>query len=298
MGRRVIWSDPQIQKLSREFVCVIEECFFLFPQAHVTSPPNPESTRLFQAYVKNAPPLWPANTTTHQGLYVMTPGGDYLAGKFARQSKENALSTLQEGWNEWTQQKSGDSQAVPGGTLPLFGGKVPTSEVVKLRVSYRDLPRGDLQRPGDARFPNPYNISWYDLSAEQAAHFTNSGSSPQSVLADVLKPLAMQVLKDAVRGQIRGWQPDAWRGGELTVRMIEERDGLIVCELRGSCDLQNGALRYRPKLYGETIYDRQKGQFTAFQLMAAGQREGKGAANGRETDLGPAPMGVALSLFP
>ena len=294
----MIWSDPEIQKLAQNFVCVVEECFFLHPPSWLQNPPNPDSTNLFKTYVSNAPDLWPANTPTHQGLYVMTADGGFLSGDFARQSLENARAVIEAGWDSWKRKNHRESKPVPRTGLPLFAGAPPPPGGLKLQVTYRDLPRGETRRPGDAQFPNPYNMGWYDLTPQEAKSFVNDSPQPREVPLGIVQKLALTKLKDAVRGQMNGWKPTDWKGGRLKVEQDKKAGSVVVCRISGNVDLRRGnSLSYAPKFFGHAVYDQSTGEFIDFQMLATGQRTGRGGANGRNTDLGPAPMAIAFRMY-
>lgn len=302
MGRREIWSDPEIQKIASDYVCVIEETFFLFPPEWMKNPPNPEATKLFQTYIGNAPPgLVPAQTSTYQGLYAMTANGDYLSGKFARQSREEAERVLRQGLEEWRRQvdrAGGRPKDVPTNRLAMYGGEEPRKGGLKLEVVYRDLPRGEVRRPGNAQFPNPYNLGWFDLNPAEARSLVTGQREKVAVPDPVFRRLALTRLKDAVRGQMQDWKKEDLKSGSLWVRQLSEEGGRETYEMGGEALLERGELSFAPKFHGRFTFDPDTREFTAFQLLAAGQRTGNGAANGRATDLGPAPMGIAFSLYP
>lgn len=301
MGRREIWSDPQIQKISSEFVCVIEETFFLNPPASVGQLPDPEATRLFRQYVSRAPyDLFPPKTSTYQGLYCLTAEGDYLSGKFARQSKDEAREVMMSGLEKWRGQiagKEGEVRKVPGNRLAMYGGDDLREGGLKLEVAYRDLPRGETRRPGNAQFPNPYNMGWFDLSPQEAAKLVTGQREKKAMPPEIFRRFALTVLKDAVRGQMQDWRAGDLQSGELVVQLTERSEGVDHYEISGEARLERGALSYSPRFCGRFSFDPDKREFTAFELVAAGQRTGQGAANGRSTDLGPAPMGIALTLY-
>lgn len=301
MGRREIWSDPAIQRLATEFVCVIEETFFLFPPDWLKDPPNPASTRLFKAYVADAPDaLIPAKTSTYQGLYCMTADGGYLSGKFARQSREQAEQVLTEAlgkWREEVRRSGARPKPVPDNRLPMFGGAELRPGGLKLEVAYRDLPRGEVRRPGNAQFPNPYNLGWLDLDPREAATLVTGSAERLEVPDAVFHKLALTSLKDAVRGQMQDWKREDLKSGSLWVRKVAAEGAEDAYEAGGEAVLRRGDLSFAPQFHGRFRVDRSTGEFTAFQLIAAGQRTGKGPANGRATDLGPAPLGIAFTLY-
>lgn len=301
MGRREIWSDSHIQNIASQYVCVIEETFFLYPPAWLKNPPNPASTKLFKTYTANAPAeTFPERTSTYQGLYCLMPDGRYLSGKFARQTRDVAKRTLLGGlkkWQEITQQKSLHPKAVPTNKLAMYGGDPLKKNGIKLEVVYRDLPRGNVKRPGNAQFPNPYNLGWFDFTPTEAKSFRPSGKEKTALPDSILRKLARTRLKDAVRGQMSDWKEGALQEGTLYTQLVSKRDGQSVYQLTGSAVLESADQSFKPEFFGFVRFNEITGEFADFRLLASGQRTGKGPANGRATDLGPAPMAVSLTLY-
>jgi len=276
---------------------VIEETFFLYPPDWMKNPPNPESTRLFKTYAANAPDnTWPAKTSTHQGLYCMMPDGDFLSGKFANPSNKIARGILTAGLDNW-KKNAANPKPVPTNRLDLYGGEPLQKGGIKLEVVYRDFPRGDVERPGTARFPNPYNLGWFDFSPKNAQFFLAEPDSKKELPKALFSKFACETLKDSVRGQMNGWKPGEMKEGDLISEFVSENGTEKTYRLTGFAKFMSGDRSYEPTLHGVVKFDTQSGEFTEFQLIAAGQRTGRGPANGRETDLGPAPMGVGFELY-
>lgn len=280
---------------------MIEETFFLFPPDWLKNPPNPASTKLFQKYVASAPKgTFPEQTSTYQGLYCLGADGTYLSGKFARQSNEVARETLTTGLAQWqgiARDGGFQPKAVPTNRLALYGGEELRKGGLKLEVAYRDLPRGKVQRPGDAQFPNPYNLGWFDLTPTEAKAIVTNSREKMAIPDRVFRKLAMTRLKDAVRGQMADWNEGDLQRGELFSQLVSSKDDKQTYALSGSALMKSGELSFEPQFHGTATYDPASGEFTDFCLLAAGQRSGRGGANGRATDLGPAPMAIALTLY-
>ncbi|MFT5471139.1 MAG: hypothetical protein ACI8UO_006272 [Verrucomicrobiales bacterium] len=280
---------------------MIEETFFLYPPDWLKNPPNPAATRLFKTYAANAPyGTWPAKTSTHQGLYCMTADGGYLSGRFASQSNEMARTALNQGLAEWRKQVAAGSlkpKPVPTDPLDLYGGEPIQKGGLKLEVVYRDLPRGEIERPGNARFPNPYNLGWYDFSPGEARAFLVDGAEKQQLPDALFRKFAVKTLKDAVRGQMGDWKENEINSGELFSQLVGEEGTVKTFALSGSAEFKAGDQIFEPVLHGSLSFDSATGEFTDFRLIAAGQRAGRSGANGRETDLGPAPMGVGFKIY-
>ena len=264
-------------------------------------PPNPAATNLFKKYVSNSPKgTFPAETSTYQGLYCLTADGDYLSGKFARQSNDVAREALTGGLKSWQKlagERGYQSKPVPTNRLALYGGEELTKGGLKLEVAYRDLPRGEDRRPGNAQFPNPYNLGWFDLTPAEAKSLVSQSKEKRAIADAVFRKLARTRLKDAVRGQMGDWKNDEIKSGQIFTQLVSTKGSEQVYELSGSAVFEAGERKFLPHFFGSMTFDTVTGEFTDFRLIATGQRFGKGPANGRATDLGPAPMGISLTLY-
>ena len=280
--------------MAANFVCVAEECFFLYPPDWLKNPPRPESTRFFKTYVRNAPKMWSANTTTHQGIYCMTAAGGYLSGVPGLGRHGPAKKLISEAWSKYSA-KGPEMKPVPTEAIPLWGGDEPTPGGLKLRVAYRDLPRGEKRRPSSAHFLNPYNLGWYDFNAEEAGAFRTTSKEPVKLPDSVFTKFATITLKDAVRGQCGRFKPQDLKAGSLSTQLISKTDSRSTFRLTGTAKLKDRERSVDMTLHGLAIFD--GGKFVSFDLIAAGQRAGKSGANGRKNDLGPAPLGIAFELY-
>ncbi len=257
--------------------------------------PDPKGMDIFQRFIRTAPPdLWPSATGSHQGLYVMTPDGDYLYGKFASPTNENARDIIIQGWNAWQERAVGSqSKPVPTARIPIVGGMPLRPDYLKLRVSYRDLPRGNVERPGDAQFPNPYNLGWFDIRKDEAYRMIYHKD------ASVWRRIILKCMKDAVRGQMTSWRAEHWRGGQFDVEFKGANGPYAIYRIHSTAELgdpEKGTF-YSATIFGHVVYHTTLKDFADFQVLAVGQRQGAGASNGRASDLGPAPMAVALRMF-
>ncbi|MDB0068061.1 hypothetical protein N9949_01760 [Akkermansiaceae bacterium] len=280
---------------------MIEETFFLYPPDWLKNPPNPPATKLFKAYAANAPSgTFPEQTSTHQGLYCMTADGLYLSGEFASQSRELAQRTLAGGltrWGRMVDEMGFQPKPIPTNKIEIYEGEELRKGGIKLEVVYRDLPRGKVQRPGDSQFINPYNLGWYDLTPAEAKSFLTESREKVAIPDAIFQKLAHARLKDAVRGQMVDWNEGAIQKGQLFTQLGETQGSKKIYQLSGSLELSESGRTFSPSFHGSATYDTATGEFTDFRLIAAGQRSGKAGANGRDIDLGPAPMAVALTLY-
>ena len=167
---------------------------------------------------------------------------------------------------------------------------------MKLEAAIRDLPRGEVMRPGRNEFERcSHNAKWIDLTAQQVAAFVTDSDTKRLIPRAAWQPL-MGALKDCARGQCGDWKPQHVRSGELFTQLIEREGDRVTLRITGNMHFDDGPRSYAPKLFGRAIFDEEGREFVSFQLVAAGQRTGRAGANGRQHDLGPAPLGVAFEL--
>jgi hypothetical protein len=125
-----------------------------------------------------------------------------------------------------------------------------------------------------------------------------------------MRRIARFHLRDFVRGEPFAWPEEAIRRAELESEVVAVSGGEVRLALRGAVRLEwehrwvrpeDGEERRYPSgydcaLWGEATWDAGRGAFTAFELVAAGQRWGASQYNNREDDLGPQPLGIAFTL--
>ena len=83
---------------------------------------------------------------------------------------------------------------------------------------------------------------------------------------------------------MRGWKEGTIQSGHL----ISSTGPQKIYQLSGSLN---------PTFHSTLTFDSSSGEFPDFRLLVTAQHTGKAGANGRETDLGPAPMAIAPTLY-
>ena len=284
-------------------MCVIDECFDLAPPAWLKQEwlANPRSTALFQKYVRNSPSIWPRNTSTHQGFYIMTADGEHLAGSFARTGRDEAERLMRSSLtkvNQLARQRGWSPKPVPTNRFPLTMGKPSPRGGIKLEAVTRDLPRGRDTRPGGNNqwVKEWFNLNWVDLTPDEARSFVASGSNRQAVPRAVLEKIAMANVKDTVRGQ-NGWKKGAFKGGELYTELTGQSGSTKSLRISGYVIMSGASRVLAVQLHGRAKFDQRAGEFREFEMVASGQRQGAADANMRGQDPGPAPMGIAWRLY-
>lgn len=309
----MVWSDPEIKRLSKEFVTVADETYYLYPEnpqhlARATGRPDHE---FFKKYGESMPPGAWNHPGTKQGIYMIGPNAEYLEGRFAASGEpadiRARLGRALVKWETLRKEKGYANKPIPA--KPWSPPPDVEGELV-LRVNIRDLPRGPGDRSGARRHELPDTGMWRDfvkwawnenwVAIEKASSFVPKGTDPEQVDPAVVQMIAREVLVDNVRGQAPQWQPSEVKSATISMRSVGElrSNGMNVrlIEYSGSVSMASGPRGYDAKLYGMGEWDVRASKFKSLDIVVMGMRRGRAQFNQRENDLGPAPMGVTLSL--
>jgi hypothetical protein len=305
-GRAQAFSDPTVIRLaSEEFIPVAENSSALERQA--------DDKGIFFRHVAEqghyGGRIYP--TTTRQGSYTFTADGHFLASVNTRDPRgmaemlELALTRWRDGY-----EGHGPAPAQLVNTTAESGG-CPEGGLI-LQLAARDLPREVDQRPDDWR-KIAWNLDYAWITRDEARALVpeprtigNRRAAPWAIV----RRLARFHLRDFVRGEPVAWPEEAIRHGELWAEITAVTGDQVQLNLSGAVRLEldvhwvrpeDGEERHYPSGYdctlqGEATWDEQRGVFTAFDLVAVGQRWGANQYNNRDDDLGPAPLGITFAL--
>lgn len=306
----MVWSDPDIQKLSREFVTVADEVYMLYPEdaGNLARVKDDPAHLLFKRFGESMPPGDWHHPGTKQGIYMMGPDGEYLEGAFAASGdpgnvRQRLLRAL-ERWATLRKEKQYANRPVPAAPQPPIPPQYAASPLV-LRVSLRDLrpgetattPRWRLGGFDDKSWPEfmrwAWNQNWFGIPRPTA--FVPSGEQPEPVDPATFRRLCREVLVDNVRGQAPEWRDAELQVATLTMRRLASGRTLAI-EYQGQARMAAGERGLEATLYGQAEWDAAKQQFMRFDLVALGTRRGAAGANQRKDQPGPSPIGIALRL--
>jgi len=250
-------------------------------------------------------------TNTRQGIYALTADGQFLASVNTR-SGDEALAMLERALAAWRALPR--EERAPGGAPSQperrFRSLYPHDGLV-LEVLSRDLPREDA--PDDWRAAAS-NRDWAWFRREEVLGLLPDELTPgaeQAWPGGLVRRLARLHLVDNVRGQVRAFAQEDVEQAELTtvVRAVQagrvevELSGRVRLRARGSWAVDGYRDMDRPgeqerglelTLLGRGTFDRAKERFSAFELVAAGERWGGSQYNARGDDLAPTPIGFVL----
>jgi hypothetical protein len=306
----LVWSDKKIAKLSREFVTVADEAYTLYPehQGNLDRVKDDPAHRFFKRFGESMPDAdWP-ESGTRQGIYMMGPDGEYLEGQFAVSgpAKEvlRRMERALEQWQRIRKEKRYKNKPVPE-VVTVAPPEVAGGAFV-LRVHSRDLPRSggescerfDASKHRGRDYLGYIKWAWNEnwLSLADGAKLVPPGKKERPVDEEVARQIVRHALVDNVRGQAGVWSGSAIRSLRLTMQAGPTKNSMKKIIYRGEVELQDGGLFFRGRIYGEGYFHIRRRKIERFEMVALGERGGAYPANRRHDDLGPAPIGFALTL--
>jgi len=304
----VVWSDPEVQKLAKEFVCCTEEVDILFPRNEwlINHLKNDPAVKLFRdTYGKQVPrEHWdPSPTKTKQGVYAMMPDGTYLSARFVGARRDQVVTFLNEALKTWRKEvKARNLKPKPVPQTAALGNWESQKKKelgMLLEMHCRDLPRDRVKKTGHGRVIGEHgNTTWLEFSKEEAASFVPIGDAWQDVSKSAREKLFCKGLKDIVYGQSPDWKPAHIQSGNLKVRRqtkLSNGNNLVI-ELAGDFHLQDSTHSYRGKISGRVLWLKSQKKITRLEAVAIGPRQGGTTFNFRKGDESSAPLGVSFYL--
>ena len=208
-------------------------------------------------------------------------------------------------WKQLKKQKGYANDPVPAveSTLPPRLEQAP----FVLRVNSRDLPRSG--RESGVRFDEKrhasqgwlaftkwaWNENW--LAVDDPQVLVPRGKDAVDVDDEFVRGFVREMLIDNVRGQAGAWREAAVKTARLTMQRGPSVKGRWTIVYRGEVDLDDGERSIKGRLYGEGLFDPRKKELIELELVALGMREGAHRFNQRSEDLGPAPIGFAVTRW-
>jgi len=265
--------------------------------------------KFFQEFGKKVPRDQWWIGATKQGVYSMTPDGEYLGAHSGRHSKEQTMALLSgalERWEKMAKEKGFQPQPIPRrgkrvwegeGVTARAGGVRGGGAALILQVNSRDLPKADGKFAGPGEYRNYWNQNWMDFSSEEVAAFLPRNGARTEVPSGLFRRLACTSLIDNVRGQAGGWPETAVRKATLMTEPVSTQGDAWTVRFDGEFRAEEPGRSYDGKLQGRAVYDTKKKAFTLFELVAVGIRTGgTGQANFRTVGEGDSALGISFIL--
>lgn len=238
---------------------------------------------------------------TRQGIYACAPSGLFLGSLNSnfpaevRRMLEQALAR----WERTPEQERWLSPEALRQKSTRLEGWYPAGGLV-LKVVSRDLPR---ERPGPARDwrARAWNQDFAWFRKEEARRFLPEGEPPARgqrwpVPRELVERLARFHLVDNVRGQTNGYLREHVKRAALQAEALQVTGAAIEIRLAGETATEYQGRGVETFLLGRARWDRAKGRFAAFELVAVGERWGQTQFNFRQDDLDRAPIGFLFTL--
>jgi hypothetical protein len=307
IARRSVWANTTVQERVKRFLPVADEVGRL-------QRGKDAECLLFQAMAEHG--HYAGRTTpsdTRQGIYALTPAGDFLASCNTRRA-DDVVRMLDRAWAEWEELEPAQRSRAVAGDVRRFERLYPKDGLV-LRVVSRDLQGATCAEPWHETAWNQ-DFAWF--TAEEARSLVPTGDTIGATVEwprALVDRLARLHLVDNVRGQTSPFARDALKAGTLTSALTAIDGDLATLECEGTLRLsQEGswsvggftdANAATPQsrsldatLFGRATFDRSQGRFIEFRAVVVGTRTGGTQFNQRATDLDASTIGFAFDAVP
>ncbi|MEM7783634.1 MAG: hypothetical protein AAF623_09800 [Planctomycetota bacterium] len=252
-------------------------------------------------------------TSTRQGLYIATAGGNLLSSRNTTQAKQ-VTGLIGRGLAAWEKINPDQIRAfgVELDADPNYTVQFPEGGMI-LRETMRDLPREDQVRFETWR----HNFDHVWLTRDEVNAFIPEALEPDfqySVRESVVRKLARFHFVDQVKGEATPYRDSQVKNAVLNAKVEKELkggrwfvslNGTAACSVppSGEKNPYSGQKIRKPRsvdleIRGRLIFDPESRSFTRFDLLAFGDREGTATYNFRFDDMGPVPIGFAFELLP
>ncbi len=305
--RRSVWSDAKVQQLAQRFVAVADEV------SRLQRDKEPDCL-FFQGFSEHghyAGRTRPSNT--RQGIYAVTPSGQFLASVNTRQAKD-MVAMLEKALAKWDTltpaERTGTLPQLDPDAVKRFERLRPTDGLV-VRVFSRDLPREKVTAGWRGEAWNQ-DHAWFRRDEMLAMVPAAEVDAKRAFPAAALLRMCRVHLVDNVRGQTMAHANEHVVEKELTARTMRLDGDVQEIEFTGSVRIQRSGtwatrgygskteqqLGLSLQLLGAARFDRKQQRFLDWKLLAVGMRHGATEFNGRQDDLAPSPIGFAFDLRP
>jgi hypothetical protein len=313
IARQSVWSDERVIKLLEQFIPAADEVGWL-------QRGDDAECRLFQKIAEQghyAGRVRPTNT--RQGIYAAAPSGVMLASINTR-SADQMVGMLESALARWSElpahERWLDDESVAAVTSTRRWEHLYPEDGLVVRVDSRDLPRETDARPANDWRRAARNRDFLWLTAEEAESLVPAeevvGAAIEWPDAVVRRVVSLNLV-DNVCGQVPPFENDSVEQALIrsTIESVQgvhrhiriEGESRAVANGRWSVDgfndMNDPSEQERgieTRLLGFATFDAQERRFTAFELIAIGDRWGATQYNGRTDDAAGAGIGYLFTL--
>jgi hypothetical protein len=301
----LVWSNNEVQKLTKEFVAVADEL-------HDLRTGETSEAKFFQAVFDQK-----KKHPGHQGVFLATPSGRLLASSTCYEP-EKVITLLNDGLQAWsnlsTRQRLEPKSDLIGQT---DGGRpedyYPEDGLV-LRVTARDLPTAKLEGDRKSRWHRYY--VWFNRKEVQSMLPPRLEKGQQQAIPQKLSTriAALALLdKGQVDGFTRAFRDNDVANAELTFTVLEVLDNEVRFQIEGTTAAKTADAKafvtnmpkyenlpkYRgvkTTILGTATFDQASKRFTKLSMIAAGTRFGGAYVGRTPEDWGEKPIGFSFTL--
>jgi hypothetical protein len=290
-----------VLKLSRQFVAAADE---VYRMQNLKTGTDPEC-RLFQKFAEKGHYRRPG--ATRQGTYCVTPSG-VLLGSVNSNDPGRIAELMEKSLAKW--EKLGRKERLPADDPRKRVGEIKRPERhypkdgLVLNVTSRDLPReGRKAKPARADWRAvAWNQDFAWFTKDEARKFVPAEAKAgrkQELPRALLNRIACAHLVDNVRGQTSPFEESEVKKARLTAEVTAVKGDVVALRFEGETKTAREGAREHGlamRLLGKATFDRAKGRFLTFEMVAVGSRWGRTQLNGRRGDTAEAPVGVLFTL--
>ncbi len=285
-------------ELAKKFVPTTDEVWLL------QNGKSPEC-KLFQKMAANG--HYRTKNKTKQGMYVCTPGGEFLASVNSN-NPDRVMAMMREGLQAWNALKP-DQRIEVDASIEKPDRRAEASEPddgLILAVYARDLP-DTLDPNSQAGEKWNRDTAWF---SKQEALELIPGKREVGQSLKFPQPLVNRLvalhLVDAVKGQTEHYASEDVQDSEIVATITDVASDTVTMELAGKTTVgtTRSTRRSSPhgvatRLLGRAEFDLKKLKFTQFEIVALGRRWGHTRFNfRREENRESNPIGFVLQLAP
>lgn len=238
-------------------------------------------------------------TDTRQGIYAVTPAGQFLASVNTREGK-TMVTMLERALAKW---EGLDSKARLGkefkpGANTRFDRFFPVDGLV-LRCVSRDLKvQSELKSSDWRREAWNQDFAWFRRAEVDSMLPEAKVGATREMPKNLSRRLAQCHLLDNVRGQTPAYRAEHIKDSRITLEVTQIEGKSMHIVLKGHTKAERDG-RWKGgmecEILGRAVHDGER--FTQFQLVALGRRWGETKYNARSGQ-GQSKLGIALILDP
>lgn len=295
-GRRSVWSDTRIIKLTKQFVPAADEVYRL------QQGDDPECV-FFQEMADHGH-YGNRIGGTRQGIYVCTANGKFLAS-INSNNPDSVLAMLERGLKAWEKLPEEQKRLSP---LSVFKPRhrwedsFPKDGLV-LSVITRDLPADcDPSKPCAPKW-NQDRVWFSKTEARQWLPRDPKQGDKHELPQELVFRLARLHLVDTVKGQSSPFSRREVAGSQIAAEVVKREGTRVKIKITGTTKgdslgrgLREPAHGVETRILGHAVFDLQKEAFVEFEMVALGTRQGQTQLNGRRRDAESGPIGFVFDL--